>query len=287
MIIYLLLGIVVFIPLIPILKILPLDSGDSDFASGANLVFVLFLDISFALAAWIMLKWIDRRPPALLGLNFWPSSLKEFIIGVGIGAANLGLVFLVLLAFGWVSVEWVGLTSAGLSIFLYYLLIYFVFAGIEELINRGYLFQTLCEGIGILPAALAFSLIFSIGHLINPDFSIPAGLFLFIHGLMYTVAYLKTRSLWTPIGLHMAWNFTQGPISGINVSGTAIDNSILITQIRGPDLLTGGNFGVEGGLVAIIISAVILVVIFKARWLKPSKRYLQVEKDWQEKISGV
>ena len=98
MLIYLFAGIVVFLPFIPLLKILPLDSDETGIASNVNLVFVLFLNISFVLAAWIMLKWIDRRPPAFLGLNFWFSSLKDLLIGFGIGFANLALVFLVLLA---------------------------------------------------------------------------------------------------------------------------------------------------------------------------------------------
>lgn len=283
MIIYLFVGIVVFLPFIPVLKILPLDSGESGPASSVNLVFVIFLDISFVLAGWIMLKWVDRRPLALLGLNFWFSSLRELLIGFGIGVANFGIVLLALLSFGWISVEWAGVTIALWSTFLFYLATYLVFAGIEELINRGYLFQALCEGVGILAAALIFSLIFSLVHIMNPDFSILAGIFLFIHALLYTIAYLKTRSLWTPIGLHMAWNFTQGPVAGMKVSGTAVDNSFLLTEVSGPDLLTGGSFGVEGGLVAIIISAIILLVLLRSRWLKPSERFLLIEREWASK----
>ena len=188
---------------------------------------------------------------------------------------NCALVYVVLLACGWISIEWAGFTYADWDTFLFYLATYLTFAAIEEVINRGYLFQALCEGVGVLAAALSVSLIFSLVHIINPSFSLLAGLFLFIHGLLYTVAYLKTRSLWTPIGLHMAWNFAQGPIAGMKVSGTSIENSFFLTQISGPDSLTGGDFGVEGGLVAIIISVIILLVVLKASWLKPSERFLK------------
>lgn len=283
MIAYLLIGIVVFIPFIPILKILPLDTDEEGPASSVNLVFVLFLNISFVLAGWITLKWIDRRPPALLGLNFWFSGLKEVFAGFGIGLANFGLVFLILLAFGWISVGWNGVAAADLNTLLFYLATYLVFAGIEEIINRGYLFQALCEGIGTLAAALIISLIFSLVHILNPAFSIMGGIFLFIHALLYTVAYLKTRSLWTPIGLHLAWNFSQGPIAGMKVSGTAVAKSIFLTEAGGPEMLTGGSFGVEGGLVAIIISAVILLVVFKSALLKPSKKYIMIKKHWVER----
>jgi membrane protease YdiL (CAAX protease family) len=287
MIIYILVGIVVFMPFIPVLKILPLDSSEAGPLSSVNLVFVSFLNISFVLAAWITLKWIDRRPPALLGLNFWLSSLRELLMGFGIGLANFGMVFSTLLAFGWISVEWTGVAVVDSSTFLFYLATYLVFAGIEELINRGYLFQALCEGVGVLAAALIISLIFSLVHVMNPAFSILAGVFLFIHGLLYTVAYLKTRSLWTPIGLHMAWNFTQGPVAGMKVSGTSVSTSFFTTEVSGPDLLTGGSFGVEGGLVAIFISTIVLFVLLKAGWLRPSSRFLLTEGEWQKSIRAA
>jgi hypothetical protein len=126
-------------------------------------------------------------------------------------------------------------------------------------------------------------LIFSLVHALNPSFTILGGLFLFIHGLLYTVAYLKTRSLWTPIGLHMTWNLAQGPIAGMKVSGTSTSSSLLLTQVNGPDVATGGSFGVEGGIVAIVVSAIILIVLLKARWLSPAARFVKIESEWAER----
>ena len=166
------------------------------------------------------------------------------------------------------------------SSFLRYLMAFFLFAAIEELINRGYLFQAFCEGAGVWVAAIVTSLIFSLVHIINPAFSVLGGVFLFVHGLLYAVAYLKTRSLWTPIGLHMAWNLVQGPIAGMNVSGTSVSSSLLSTEPIGPEFLTGGDFGIEGGLIAIVISTVVLLVLLKMKWLRPSARFLRMERQW-------
>jgi membrane protease YdiL (CAAX protease family) len=149
---------------------------------------------------------------------------------------------------------------------------------IEEVINRGYLFQTLCEGIGKVKAAVIISLIFSVIHIFNPDFSIMAGVFLFVHGLLYAVAYLKTRSLWTPIGLHMAWNLAQGSIAGAKVSGTSVSKSLFLSEISGPEVLTGGSFGVEGGLIAILVSIIILFLLIRSKWLRPSERFILLER---------
>ena len=284
MIIYLVVSVLVFIPFIPVLKILPLDASSTGFESSANLVFVLFLNISFIVAGWITLRWIDHRPLALLGMNFWPSSAREFVIGVGIGVANFGLVLATLALIGEVSIRWSGIVADDFHVFGLHFAVYLLFAMIEEVINRGYLFQTLCEGIGKVKAAVIISLIFSLVHIFNPDFSILAGVFLFIHGLLYAVAYLKTRSLWTPIGLHMVWNFTQGPVAGMSVSGTSVNNSLFLTDVGGPELLSGGSFGIEGGLTAIIISAIVLLVILKANWLKPSERFLKAARVWVEEL---
>ena len=127
---------------------------------------------------------------------------------------------------------------------------------------------------------MIFSMLFSAVHVMNPEFSILGGVFLFVHGLLYAVAYLKTRSLWTPIGLHVAWNLMQGPFAGLQVSGTGVDWSILSTEVHGPDALTGGDFGVEGGLVAITISVVVLLVLLMGHWLKPSQRFRRIAEDW-------
>ncbi|MGB2769484.1 MAG: CPBP family intramembrane glutamic endopeptidase [Candidatus Zixiibacteriota bacterium] len=158
-----------------------------------------------------------------------------------------------------------------------------VFPGFEELLHPGYPFQTCCEGVGTLADSIIVSLIFSLARFVNPAFSILGGIFLFVHGLLYIVAYLKTCSLWTPIGLHMAWNFAQGPIAGMKVSGTSTNANLFLTQVKGPDVVTGGSFGVEGGLVAIFISAIVLLVLLKAQWLKPSERLLVIERKWANK----
>lgn len=275
MIVHVLVSIVILIPFIFILKTLPLDSNGTGLESDKNLVFVLFLTLSFSLGGWVTLKWIDKRPPALLGLNFWLSSLRELLTGIVLGIVNFLSVLLILTICGGISMEWAA-TNYEFSAFAFSLGIYFLFAAIEEVINRGYLFQTLCEWKGQVVAAVIFSLIFSIVHIFNPDFTILAGVFLFVHGLLYSVAYLKTRSLWTPIGLHMAWNFAQGPLAGLKVSGTATGKSLFLTEVSGPEILTGGSFGVEGGLVAILVSICLLVLLIRFRWLGPSKRFFRI-----------
>ena len=128
MIVYVFLGAVMFLPLIPVLKILPFPKGETSVASVANVVFVLFLNISFLSAAWIALKYVDRRPAALLGLNFWPESLREFVVGIGIGVLNFGAVVAVLLALGCLTVQWNGESLIDANTAVRYLATFFVFS---------------------------------------------------------------------------------------------------------------------------------------------------------------
>ena len=79
-------------------------------------------------------------------------------------------------------------------------------------------------------------------------------LFVAVGGMMLGAAYMLTRSLWLPMGLHAAWNFTQGEIYDIPVSGTRVDGMVE-AQLSGPPLLTGNGFGLEASLIAIVIAS--------------------------------
>ena len=286
MALYLLVSAITLVPIVAILKLIltafPIESEETGIVSTINLLFVLALNVGFLIGGWITLRRIDRRPAALLGMNFWPAGLKEFVIGFAIGLANFAIILIVLMFAGYVSLEPAGLSVAAAGLILKSIAVIFVFAVFEELINRGYLFQVFCEGAGIWIAAVTVSLIFALVHITNPSFSFISGVHLFLHGLLYAAVYLKTRSLWTPIGLHMAWNLAQGTIAGLKVSGVDTGASLFKATVDGPKLLTGGEFGVEASLLTIVVSAVVLVVVFKASWLKPSLRFLSIEKKWVE-----
>jgi hypothetical protein len=154
---------------------------------------------------------------------------------------------------------------------LTYLVVFTVAGTLEELANRGYFFQALIEGTRALIAILGLSLVFSLGHIPNEDFSWIAGLCLFTQGVLFGLAYLKTRSLWIPIGIHVAWNWTQGSLWGIKVSGTKISNTLLESVPKGPELLSGGSFGIEGSLITLIVTIMLVLYIWKAKWIRPTE----------------
>jgi hypothetical protein len=258
--------------------------GGKDIASPINIIFMIVVASGLAIAAYITLRWVDKRPYELLGLNFSLSTIKEIISGFAIGASNLVIVVAVLSILGFLKISWNGIDFViGQSIFIYGL-VFIGGASIEELANRGYIFQALCEGTRTWFALFATSLIFSIVHLFNQHMSAASILFLFVHGILYAVAYLKTRSLWTAIGVHWTWNWMQGPICGVPVSGSVISNSLFTAQPQGPDILSGGQFGVEGSILASLISLVIVVFVWRTKWLAPTEKMAALWNQYPESI---
>jgi hypothetical protein len=259
-------------------------SGGKDLASPINIIFMIAVASGLAIAAYIILRWVDKRPYELLGLNFSQSMIKEFMNGFAIGAGNLVIVVIVLSVLGFLKISWNGIDSViGQSIFIYGL-VFIGGAAIEELANRGYIFQALCEGTRPWIALFVTSLIFSVGHIFNQNMSVASILFLFVHGILYAVAYLKTRSLWTAIGVHWAWNWMQGPICGVSVSGSAITDSLFNAQPQGPDIFSGGQFGVEGSILTTLISIGLVVFVWRIKWLAPTKKMAALWNQYPESI---
>ncbi len=134
----------------------------------------------------------------------------------------------------------------------------------EEVLFRGILFRWLEEFGGSWFALALTSALFCLGHIFNPGASALSSFAIALEaGVLLGGIYMLTRNLWAAIGLHAAWNFTQGWIFDVPVSG--IDQSGLVeAQLSGPALLSGGAFGLEASLIAMIIATtagVALVVL--------------------------
>jgi hypothetical protein len=123
----------------------------------------------------------------------------------------------------------------------------------EEILFRGVLFRIMEEGLGTWLALLISALIFGLLHLMNPNATLIAGVAIALEaGVLLAAAYASTRRLWLPIGLHFAWNFTQGGVFGVAVSGVNF-KGLLQSTLTGPELFSGGEFGAEASIVAIVV----------------------------------
>ena len=134
---------------------------------------------------------------------------------------------------------------------------------------RGYILQTFIRSDLALFGVLLTSTLFATVHNANPSATTLSWINTFIAGIWFAVAYLKTRDLWLPTGLHLAWNWTQGSIFGVEVSGLKeiVKAPLMRESDAGPAWLTGGDYGIEGG----VVTTVALVVSTVAIWLVPYK----------------
>lgn len=219
------------------------------------------------LAASVICQLLRRRPLGeMLGAldGRW---LIGLAIGLAIGAALMAAPAIVLSALGAVTFQIGALDSAALTT----LFALFVAVAItEELMFRGFVFQRLIDGLGVWPAQLIGGAFFLLTHSDALREAGALGLLgainIFIASLMFGFAFVRTRSLAMPIGIHLAANFTQGALLGFGVSGDR-EQGWLTPQLHGPDWLTGGVFGLEASVPGLICVIAVTVALFRWRGL--------------------
>jgi hypothetical protein len=132
----------------------------------------------------------------------------------------------------------------------------------EELLFRGVIFRSVETWFGSWIALVVSALVFGLTHLLNPEATIEGALFIAVEaGLLLAAAVMLTRRLWLSMGFHASWNFTQSGIFSGTVSGNEAQDGLIRSTISGPDLLTGGSFGVESSVLALVLCTTTGVVM--------------------------
>jgi membrane protease YdiL (CAAX protease family) len=202
-------------------------------------------------------RFVDRTSLRSLGLQAqgW---LAKLAAGWGLGTFLQFLAFAALGIAGWLTVEravWqpVDLVASIVG----WLIISFN----EELSFRGYILQRLAQAWGLPAAIVVSSLVFALVHVLNPNVQPLAMVSLFVAGLLLACAYLVSRSLWLPIGLHIGWNLAEIHLLGFPGSGRT-EPALIRSVVSGPELMTGGAFGPEGGLIGLTATALGILILF-------------------------
>jgi len=242
-----------------------------------DLVFTCLAVPAAFVAYWGYVRWIEKRSPTEISLVGAP---KEFGRGLLSGAGLFTTVVGLLWIFGFYHVT----GSNGWPILIEAFTVSLMSGFLEELLTRGIIFRILEDVLGTWVALAISALLFGMMHLGNPHATWTSAVAIALEaGFLLGSCYVLTRRLWLAIGLHLAWNFTQGGIFGIAVSGTA-PNGILRSTLTGPELLSGGQFGAEASVLAVLVCITGFVfVITKARkrghilspfWARPSTEHV-------------
>lgn len=191
-------------------------------------------------------KFVERREVSELST---PGIGREWGIGILVGVGLYSACALALMLMGYYRIE--GFNPMAFTLPAVALAI--KSGAFEELIFRGVLHQSVESVFGSWVGIVASSFIFGFLHLLNPAATVAGAVYISIEaGLLLSAAYMVTRRLWMCMGFHMGWNFVQeGMYSGV-VSGAESDPGLLKAVIEGPTFWTGGNFGMEQSIFALV-----------------------------------
>ncbi|MGA1367475.1 MAG: CPBP family intramembrane glutamic endopeptidase [Blastocatellia bacterium] len=238
----------------------------------------LLLGIWILFVSWVCLLRLDRERFTSLGIGLFSGWGRELGRGLATGALMIAGVVLMQVASGGTRLHLHPAWQTGVGelrpLLIEALLAIGLLAAMalyEELLYRGYAFQTLLRDVQPAVPMLLLSLFFAFGHWENPGRSLFSTINTLLAGLWLSLAYLKSGNLWYPFGLHFAWNWMLGPVCGLPVSGLRVPAHPLFEATSGePTWLTGGAYGSEGGVAA---SLVLLAAIgwLLWRWKRPSR----------------
>lgn len=220
-----------------------------------------FLAASVANA--ITVRIFERGRLSDMGLGWDGRSLHNIRFGLSAGILAAALFAGPALLVGAATIERDTQFPANASslLFLTALLLFGAFG--EEMLFRGYAFQTLVKGSGPFAALLPASVLFALAHASNQNVSLLGLVNTFGFGLVLGYAYLRSRDLWLPIAIHFGWNWALA-IFGLNVSGFRMGVTGFVVRWRVSDLWSGGAYGPEASLLTCGIIAVLLWVLHRA-----------------------
>jgi uncharacterized protein len=240
-------------------------------SSLVRLYFEITGAVTISFAAWVMTHFIDKRTFASLG--FMPRHvLRDVVVGLGIGLGMMAVSVALLWYLGWavpqgiLGFSWFALFLAGVAMIANTVT--------QEVLVRGYVQQSIQSQFGAPLAVVLSAVVFTLLHIGAIKDGILPTVNLFAAGIFLGISYSVTKNLWLPITLHFGWNFLQGPVLGLTVSGQSVDSGWRVFRLQGPPIFTGGTFGLEGGLVATVttvlgIIALLLLCLPKVNVISP------------------
>src|SRR6266850_1395384 len=214
-------------------------------------------------ALLLAVRFTDRRPLKAFGVGFLPQWRRDLGGGLALAAGMLAVLMAGCYSLGYVRISWTA-GQVPVSTLATTLGVLLVAAANEELMFRSFTLRVLMDGLGTWPAVLIMSAIFGLVHLNNPNASLLGTANTILAGILLSLAYVRTGSLWFPYAIHVGWNVGIGFILGFPQSGLDIP-SLWTTGIAGRDTILGGDYGPEGGFLATFIFAASAVVVNRSK----------------------
>lgn len=208
--------------------------------------FLMFMQLlSVVLTVFICLR-VEQKKWRDIGVSPLKSDGRNLVFGLGLGAASMLIITLIMLATKQITMHSVKVSPHLLSVIGLYFIGFIFVAVNEELFFRGYVTTTLKQTNSKPIIYTGSGLVFGLAHMGNPNVHVLGIVNIALIGLLFAYMFIQTKSLWMSMGYHFTWNFLQGNILGFNVSGT--EGNGLFDIKSADNIWTGGSFGVEGSI---------------------------------------
>ncbi len=269
-----------------------LKSGELDYSVLMNIVInrpewimivILISEIFLILIMMLYCRFIEKRKIGTMGF-VKKDMVLQYLVGILLGFVTFSVAYLLCVITG--SVKWQGISENIVPIYIIgYFLGYLIQGMAEEVLCRGYLLVSVSKRYNIIYAIVVSSLFFAILHGANQGLSLLAFINLFLFGVFAALLFIDCENIWIVGAFHSIWNFVQGNMYGIQVSGTGLQNSIFATSVtEGHEIINGGSFGLEGGISVTIVYVVGIGMILmhlkkKGCILNSGEQALQTEKN--------
>ena len=232
--------------------------------------FHLILDLlAFGFILNTVFRWakkVEKRPIRTLGF-YKENFLSALFKGYGLGLSLFILTLAGLVVLGQYQFDSIHLDTYSLAFTLFTIPFWILQGTAEELVTRAWLIPQLAKRTNLKVAIIISSSLFTLLHLGNPGITFLSAIDLFLFGVAMSLYLLKTDTIWGIGGIHGAWNFAQGNLFGVLVSGQSSGTSIMkFTPQGNQDWLSGGSFGIEGSIMTSLV--LLLLIVYLAYQLK-------------------
>jgi membrane protease YdiL (CAAX protease family) len=233
------------------------DGVEAGSDSYVLLMFGSFI-VTIVIALFVITK-VEKR--SLRGIGFSRENIvSSLLMGLGLGFGMFLLVVVIGMALGQYSFEGYDLSSLNLAI--PYIIVFIIQPFAEEIYTRGWIIPLFSKNYSVLVAVAVSVFFFISGHVGNNGFNVLSIVNILLFGLLLSLLFLKVDNIWICGALHSAWNFTQSYLFGFNVSGIET-SSILHFGQNAPNIINGGAFGPEAGLITSFITLVTMIIVWK------------------------
>ncbi|MBO4636037.1 MAG: CPBP family intramembrane metalloprotease [Clostridiales bacterium] len=239
-----------------------LGFSESNYTTMINLAVTIVCTVLVLLFA----KFLQKRKLNTVGFTK-KNAVPHYLIGLLLGIVTFALSIAVCAMFGTITISLA--PSINIVPLIIIFLGYMIQGNSEEVLCRGQILVSTSRRYPVWVGVIVNSVIFAAMHLFNPGMKVLPFINIALFGVLMSLIFIKTGNIWMVSGLHTAWNFVQGNVFGVLVSGGASGETILNTvSHESGALINGGDFGLEGGLAVTIILAIFIAIFF---FIKPCK----------------